>query len=226
MTTQKWNERFFSSTRGRLLALLRSASYTVNELAATLQLTPNAVRAHLATLERDGLVQQHGIRRGFRKPHYVYQLTPVAEQFFPKAYDVLLRQVLQVLEQRLSDEALEEILRAVGQNLATAYRSAVQGTTLKERIQASVRILEELGGLPKSEQQNGHFLIHSTSCPLAAVVADHPQACVLAEALLAELTGATVQERCQRSVPPQCRFEIVETAPGGRASSSVSKESG
>ena len=58
------NQRFFTSTRGRIVTLLRRASRTVDELAAALDLTDNAVRAHLATLERDGIVQQRGARRG------------------------------------------------------------------------------------------------------------------------------------------------------------------
>jgi predicted ArsR family transcriptional regulator len=64
MAKTKIGERFFGSTRGRLVRLLRGAARTVEELAAALALTDNAVRAHLATLERDGLVQQAGVRRG------------------------------------------------------------------------------------------------------------------------------------------------------------------
>jgi predicted ArsR family transcriptional regulator len=48
------NQRFFASTRGRIVTLLRRSSHTVEELAQALDLTDNAVRAHLATLERDG----------------------------------------------------------------------------------------------------------------------------------------------------------------------------
>src|SRR5947207_14022546 len=55
-----WNKRLLASTRGKILALLRTENRTVNELAAALSLTDNAVRAHLLSLERDGLVQQHG----------------------------------------------------------------------------------------------------------------------------------------------------------------------
>ena len=51
-----WEQRFLSSTRGRLVTLLRRSARTVDELAHELGLTDNAVRAHLATLERDGLV--------------------------------------------------------------------------------------------------------------------------------------------------------------------------
>ena len=46
-----------------MVQLLRRASRTVEELAQALGLTDNAVRAHLATLERDGLVRQGGLRR-------------------------------------------------------------------------------------------------------------------------------------------------------------------
>ena len=53
---------------------------TVNDLAAELRLTDNAVRAHLASLERDRLVVQSGVKPGFRKPHATYALGPEAEQ--------------------------------------------------------------------------------------------------------------------------------------------------
>src|SRR5215212_6909899 len=98
MSINQWNQRFLSSTRGHIVTLLRGAVRTVNELAAALNLTDNAVRVHLTSLERDGLVQQKGMRPGLRKPHYAYELTPDAEQLFPKAYDILLNQLLTVLQ--------------------------------------------------------------------------------------------------------------------------------
>src|SRR6266487_4983351 len=87
------NQRFFASTRGRIVTLLRRSSHTVEELAQALDLTDNAVRAHLATLERDGLVHQHGKRRSSSKPASVYDLTPAAEELFSKAYGPVLRQL-------------------------------------------------------------------------------------------------------------------------------------
>lgn len=58
MVAPSRDERFFASTRGQVVTLLRRGSRTVDELAGTLGLTDNAVRAHLAGLERDGLVTQ------------------------------------------------------------------------------------------------------------------------------------------------------------------------
>ena len=99
-----WDRRFFRSTRGRIVTLLRRSGRTVEGLARELGLTDSGVRAHLATLERDGVVRQRGfVRRGSGggKPAYVYELTPEAEELFPKAYEPVLRQLLDVLSGRL-----------------------------------------------------------------------------------------------------------------------------
>ena len=98
--TTSLGRRFFGSTRGRMVTLLRPRGLTVDELAAEVGLTNNGVRAHLATLERDGLVTQQGSVRsssGGGKPAYVYRLTPEAEALFPKAYEPVLGRLLDVL---------------------------------------------------------------------------------------------------------------------------------
>jgi predicted ArsR family transcriptional regulator len=116
-----WDRRFFESTRGRVVTLLRRAGFTVDELARELDLTDNGVRAHLAVLERDGIVRQRGsVRRssGGGKPAYVYELTQEGEDLFPKAYEPTLRRLLDVLGERLGPEESEALLRLVGRRLA------------------------------------------------------------------------------------------------------------
>ena len=97
MKKHGWRTRLLESTRGQILQLLRVKDRTVNELAGALRLTDNAVRAHLTSLERDGLLCQSGIQHGFRKPHATYALTAEAEQILPKAYGTLLDILLTVL---------------------------------------------------------------------------------------------------------------------------------
>ena len=112
-----WDERFFESTRGRIVMLLRRSGRTVEELANSQGLTDNGVRAHLAILERDGIVRQRGsVRRGSGggKPAYVYELTPKAEDLFTKAYEPMLRRLLDVLAERMGPEDTDALLRAVG----------------------------------------------------------------------------------------------------------------
>src|SRR5260370_24893472 len=115
------NQRFLASTRGQIITLLRRASRTVEELAQALRLTDNAVRAHLATLERDGFVRQHGERRGSGKPAFVYDLAPEAEQLFPKAYGLVLNQLLEVLNERMDPEELVALMPHVGRRIAEQW---------------------------------------------------------------------------------------------------------
>src|SRR5438045_8727510 len=100
MRSTRWDRRFWASTRGRIILLLRRGSRTVNELAEALGLTDNAVRTHLTNLERDGLVQASGSRPGTRKPNVVYDLAPEADQLFPKMYGLILRSLLDILAER------------------------------------------------------------------------------------------------------------------------------
>jgi DNA-binding transcriptional ArsR family regulator len=139
MGRTKLDERFFDSTRGRVVTMLRAGERTVEELAGELGLTDNAVRAHLSTLERDGLVRQRGVRRGFRKPHLTYALTREAEHLFPKAYDVLLNQLITVLKGRLGREGLEDALREVGRALAGPRTQGAAGSG--RRIRQAVNAL-------------------------------------------------------------------------------------
>ncbi|MDQ3812797.1 MAG: ArsR family transcriptional regulator [Armatimonadota bacterium] len=208
MKVPKWNKRLLSSTRGRIIGLLRSSARTVNELAEELKLTDNAVRSHLSTLERDGLVEQSGVRPGLTKPHAIYELTAEAEQLFPKAYAPMLNQVLDVLDERFAPEVVEAVLREVGRRLAADYLPAAQGEDVEGRVHLVQKVFGELGGLAEVERQNGHFVICGDSCPLTAVSATHPAVCRLAETLVTEIAGAPAQECCKYDPTPQCCFKV------------------
>lgn len=209
MSLTQRNQRFFVSTRGKIISLLRRASQTVEELAQALDLTDNAVRAQLAALERDGLVQQLGSRRSSSKPAYVYSLTPAAEELFPKAYAPVLRQLLETLNERLTAEEVEAFMKVTARRLATMW--SVPPGEVRTRLERAVEVLNELGGLAELERRDGTYVIRGYSCPLAAVVPGHPEVCRLAASLLTELVGMPVQEHCDRGEKASCRF-VVPTA--------------
>ena len=202
-----FDKRFFESTRGQIVTILRGSQCTVEELAQKLKLTDNAVRAHLATLERDGLVRQSGVRRAARKPHFIYTLTADADRLFPKAYDALLNQLIAILKGRLKRQEIDAILREVGRAVAA---NAPQGhrNGLESRVQNALSALEAMGGAAEVERHDDKFVIRSSSCPLAAAVSVHPEVCRLAETLVAEIVKVPVEEHCHRAPHPQCRFEI------------------
>lgn len=203
-----WRQRLLDSTRGRILALLRVETQTVNELAASLDLTDNAVRSHLTSLERDGLVRQLGTRPGFRKPHALYGLADDAEYLFPKTYGQLLNHVLAVFSRRLPPEELRTSLREVGWTAAREHLEQVKGKSRDQRIDFALRVLKALGSDAVLQETEGKQFIRGNGCPLSAVTAHHPEACLIAEALLSKIIDVTVQEHCAHGEAPRCCFEI------------------
>jgi predicted ArsR family transcriptional regulator len=212
MKETKLGERFFERARGRIVSLLRGKTRTVNELAEELEMTDNAVRANLATLERDGLIRQGGVQRGHRKPHFAYELAPEAERLFPKSYDALFNMLLSVLKERLAPGELGAILREVGRKAALKTKTILApDSDLSAKAENAVKVLEALGGAPRLEEEGDKFIIRGASCQFGAAVEAHPEVCRAAETLIAQITGGRVRERCDKTeVPPRCSFEIVE----------------
>jgi predicted ArsR family transcriptional regulator len=208
MKPQRWRERMLDSTRGQILALLRVESCTVNELAAALKLTDNAVRAHLISLERDGLIQREGSRPGLRKPHASYGLTADAEQIFPKAYGLLLNHLMSSISKRLSSRELRANMREVGRSLAKEHGDQFTKKNRNERVLAALELLKKLGGSVALHETDGKKFIRGKSCPLAAITAHYPDACLIVETLLTEIIGVPVKEHCTHGQSPSCCFEV------------------
>ena len=143
-----WRERLFKSTRGKILDLLRTREWTVNELAAELRLTDNAVRAHLASLERDRLVSQSGMRPGVRKPHTTYALGPEAEQLFPKAYGRLVSLLMSIFSRQIKPGNLRAGMRAAGRAVAQEHLYELKGKTRQQRIDAALAFSRSWAGRP------------------------------------------------------------------------------
>jgi predicted ArsR family transcriptional regulator len=203
-----WDRRFFASTRGQVVALLRRGKKTVEDLAQALGLTDNAVRSHLSALERDGLVRQGGLQRGPNRPAYSYELTPDAERLFPKPYGAVLAELLTVLRDQMPPAELEAALRDVGHRIAAGHPPPTGST--EDRVKRARLLLEDFGGEADLEKQEDGFLIRGYSCPLSAATASEARVCKLAESLLADVTGLQVTERCEHGDGPCCRFEFAD----------------
>jgi predicted ArsR family transcriptional regulator len=219
MASSRIEQHFFDSTRGRIAALLRRHPMTVDELAAAMDLTDNAVRAHLATLERDGLVRQQRVTppkaaataappppRRVGKPAHVYEIAPDAEPGFSRAYAPVLTELLQVLAERLEGRELEGALREVGRRLGAP--GTPPGTSLAARVEHAANTLNGLGGIIDVERRGYRYVLRGYSCPLGDASRRHPEVCRAVETLVATLVAGDVREQCVRGERPRCCFEI------------------
>lgn len=202
-------QRIVDGTRGRLVSLLRRGTHTVEELAASVSLTDNAVRSHLVALERDGLVRPNGVRRGGTagKPATLYEISPEADLLFSRAYAPVLASLVEVIGERMSPGETEEVLRDVGRRIAAATGVAPTGE-LRVRAQAAVAILTSLGSQVELLETDGHLTIQGCGCPLAEAVKAKSETCCAVEGLLEQLVGAPVVQQCAHGERPSCRFGI------------------
>jgi predicted ArsR family transcriptional regulator len=206
-----WERQIGGPMRGRIIALLRRGASTVEDLAAALGVTDNAVRAHLQRLESEGIVRATGIRQGpgAGKPATTYEVAAEAEASLSSAYAPVLTALLQTLAERTPSEELDALMREVGRRLGPARP---KGGSLDSRVRAAAAMLSSLGSELDVERTSEGYLLRGFACPLAAAVRGESSACHAVEELVGAVVGAPVRECCDRSVGARCRFEIRASA--------------
>jgi predicted ArsR family transcriptional regulator len=202
-----WQRTFGGSSRGRVVALLRRGDHSVEELAQALGLTDNAVRAQLASLEREGVVRAVGVRRDgtVGKPATLYGLGQGTSSLFSTAYAPLLSSLLAELGERLPPRQLDAVLRGAGRRLAPALPA---GATFDDRARAGAELLTALGADADLVRTGEGYEIRGHGCVVSDAVATCPATCRAVEELLSEMTDTRVRERCDRTGEPHCRFFI------------------
>jgi predicted ArsR family transcriptional regulator len=217
-----WERSIGGRVRGRIIALLRRGERTVEEIARSLGVTDNAVRAHLTSLERDGMIHQPRQRHtgGAGKPAALYSIAPSAEPLLSTAYAPVLLALLVALEQRLSDAELDAVFRDVGRRLSSGPDGAVgkkrPQKSLESRVNDAARLLTGLGGEIDVERTPDAFILRGHACPLSDAVRAQPRICHAVTQLVSETAGVTVKECCTRSSEAggavRCCFEVKRSA--------------
>jgi predicted ArsR family transcriptional regulator len=204
-------QQLLDSSRGRIVTRLRRGGLTVDDIAAQLGLTPNAVRAQMTAMERDGVVRRVGRRPGTTRPSHVFELTPEVEQLLSEAYLPFLTQLVRLFANALPAQQVDTVMRDVGKGLANDLPIGKRPPgSVRARVTVASELLNKHLGAVTHVEGNGGYVIRGVACPLAALTGKHPAVCLAMESLLTELIGTAVHECCDRSGRPQCCFEIKE----------------
>ena len=195
-----------TGARSRIIQLLLLGQKTIEQMAETLGVTRNAIRAQLALLLREGLVEIKGEVKGSRRPAGVYGIRAGADVGSSKAYSVVLSQLVRVLADQMPLRHFESIMKNVGHSMATAVsRPAGSG---RERVAGALKVLRSLGSEAMVSDEGKTIVIKSNGCPISRVVETNKRSCVVMQSFLAGFTGLPVTECCDHGERPNCRFEI------------------
>lgn len=209
-------ERFFQTTRGRIVAELhRRNSASAADLAEQFGVSPNAIRQQLVVLQRDGLLVEHSVRRGPTKPTTEFSLTAQADKLFPQQYDRLLSAVLEQVREHFGEVGIDAVFTGIARRAVINARQRVTAENPEERVAQLTEVLREKGVRAEYTLIEGGFAVQEHNCPYADVVAEHPQVCSLIHQVIDDSLGGTfVQTASLADGDRQCRFEVrSETAP-------------
>ncbi len=213
-------KQLLDTSRGRIVTVLQRGALTVDDLASKVRLTPNAVRAQVTAMERDGLVRRVGRRPGKTSPSQLFELTPEVEQLLSQAYLPLLRHLVGVFAGGLPAHQVDTLLRQAGKTLADelALGKPFSGS-LRSRVSLASEFLNEHLGAVTHVEENGGYVIRGVGCPLSALTGKHPAVCLAIESLVEQVVGASVRECCDRAGRPRCCFEIAAPTSSARSRS-------
>ncbi len=209
-------ERFFKTTRGRIVAeLRRRGSASAADLAQAFGLSPNAVRQQLVLLERDGLVAERPVRRGPTKPTLEFSLTADADALFPQRYDRLLSSVLREVRREYGDSAVARIFDSISQRAVARAKRTITAKRPEERVAQLTELLQRDGVVAEYSLIDGGYALTEHNCPFSSVVKEHPEMCHVVHHMIDETIGGQMEQTESLATGGrECRFEITRAKVG------------
>ncbi len=203
-------DRFFQTTRGKIVAeLRRRRSASAADLAALFGLSPNAVRQQLVVLERDGLVEEKSVRRGPTKPTLEFSLTAEADKLFPQQYDKMLAAVLREVKEKYGRPVVDEIFEGIAQRAVEKTRQRVTATDPEGKLAQLTEVLRDHGVAAEYSLIDGGFMLTEHKCPYLGVVKEHPEVCSVIHHVLDETMGGEHEQvESLAAGGKSCKFEL------------------
>ncbi|PTQ79662.1 transcriptional regulator [Nitrosospira multiformis] len=199
----------------QLLKLLRGSrpGLSVDELSKGLEITRNAVRQHLSSLEGAGLITAGNTRpSGGGRPQQLYVLTELGKESFPRQYSWLAQLVLASVRREEGVENMGKRLSEIGASIAEQIRGQYPDlNTKEEKIDKLTEVMDQLGYNAKSATlPNGEKVIEADNCVFHQMAAKDMEICHLDRGLMETFTDSKVeQHECMARGGELCRFRFV-----------------
>jgi predicted ArsR family transcriptional regulator len=184
-----------NSTRKNIILLLKkNRGMTIDELSKIIDITPMGIRQHLLTLEKKGFVTYKIKKHGIGRPGFVYTLTDVANELFPKTYDHLALGILRDIKKHEGHEKIERIFGWRRERPFKIKKDALAGNdNLDETLHSLKNMLELEGHFIELSKNPGHYHLTQFHCPIGKVAHEFKDACSHELQLYRDLIGKDVK---------------------------------
>lgn len=153
-----------------LMQLKMHGSLSAAALGKALGTSGEAARQQLARLAEEGLVEAQSLVAGVGRPTQLWSLTPLAQAQFPDTHAALTVQLLDIIQNRLGDAALDAIISAREADTRAQYEAAMTpGAGLRDKVATLADLRSREGYMAAwSEQPDGSLLLVENHCPICA----------------------------------------------------------
>jgi predicted ArsR family transcriptional regulator len=199
-----------TQTRDVILRTLRSkGKCDIKQLAEAAGVSPVSVRHHIANLQADQLIEMEEVRHGVGRPHFVYFLTELGMERFPKRYVRLTNRLLAEMKDSLPEEKIQELLSGIASSMAEDYAEELKALPLAARIERLVELLDEEGFETVVQDEGDHVILRELTCPYVRLSMRHPEICNVDRDFIATSLSLPVERvNCLANGDSFCTFEV------------------
>ncbi|MFM7675546.1 MAG: iron-sulfur cluster biosynthesis transcriptional regulator SufR [Synechococcus sp.] len=166
-----------STREAALTLLLRHGEATAAFLAESLEVSVQAMRRHLRSLEEEGLVDCHASQHGPGRPSNHWRLTPRGRQHFPDASDHFALGLLGSMADSLPPGTIDHLLGRQALDKAIDYRRQIGSGSLAERLERLVDLRRREGYLAECIADDDSWVFSEYHCSVMRIAEQFPCIC-------------------------------------------------
>ncbi len=163
--------------RALLRALKEFGEARADQLAQKLGLHVSGVRQHLSSLEAEGVVEHRILRSQLGRPKFVYGLSHLGRELFPRSYSAFANQLLEFVEEE-DAELQGRLFGMYARKRAESVAARLAGKSLATRVRELSSILDEDGYEARVHKVPGGYRIIERNCALFDVAQRFHQVCI------------------------------------------------
>lgn len=183
-----------STKQDILQQLLKQGQATAHELAADLEVSPQAIRRHLKDLEAEELIYYQTVQVGMGRPQHVYQLSREGRDRLRRewssrgidSHGQFAVSLLDTLAETVGHDQMKSILQKQWERKALEYRDRVGKGSVQERVANLVELRQAEGYMAEwyrvepersGEASETQFIMTEHNCAISNVAESFPSVC-------------------------------------------------
>ena len=180
-------------TKDKIIMLLKkTGGLTAEELSKRIGITPMGVRQHLIALERKNIINYETRKHGIGRPVFIYRLTDMADDIFPKSYPRFALDLLSDLESLDGRDKVDTLFKRRKERMFKDRAKLLSRHDFHGKIRALTNLFEEDGYFIELKDEGKDYILYLYNCPLSRISSRYREVCSYELELVSDLLGKPV----------------------------------